>query len=248
MAENILILEPGDERAQKIAKAMGSKTASDILHLLGEGPTSLTDIGERLTLPMNTAKYHVENLLEAGLISVAETKYSVKGREVKYYTLANQMLIVAPRQSSMRSLILKYASLFGIVVLATMVIAAFVPLLGFGVLSAGNPMEAGPHAAAVYDGNMQNFAPGPLGGAGASNITAGSEEVRGTAKAMNYALAENMTPEPSPVMLPALSQMPPEVAGYATAPAPDLAIAFFFGGLLVIFVLLCYEAWLWKRK
>jgi DNA-binding transcriptional ArsR family regulator len=248
MAENILILEPGDERAQKIAKAMGSKTASDILHLLAEGPTSLTDIGERLSVPMNTAKYHVENLLEAGLISIAETKYSVKGREVKLYTLANQMLIVAPRQSSMRSLILKYASLFGIVVLATLVIAAFGPLLGPGFLSAGSPMEAGPQVAAAYDGSVQNFAPGPLGEIGASNMTAGSEAVRSSAKAVNYAMAANMTPEPSPALVPALHQIPPEAAGYATAPSPDLAFAFFFGGLLVIFILLCYEAWLWKRK
>jgi DNA-binding transcriptional ArsR family regulator len=247
MAENILILEPGDERAQKIAKAMGSKTASDILQLLGEGPTSLTDIGERLSVPMNTAKYHVENLLEAGLISIAETKYSVKGREVKLYTLANQMLIVAPRQSSMRSLILKYASLFGIVVLATLVIAAFAPLLGPGLLSAGSPMGGGPQAAAVYDGSIQNFAPGPLGEAGGSNITAGSEAVRSSAKAVNYAMAANVTPEPSPVVLQALPQIPHEAA-FATAPAPGLAFAFFLGGLLVIFVLLCYEAWLWKRK
>jgi len=46
---------PGDERAQKIAKAMGSQTASDILQILGEEPRSLTDITERLNIPMNTA-------------------------------------------------------------------------------------------------------------------------------------------------------------------------------------------------
>lgn len=45
---------------------------------------------------MTTVKYHVENLLDAGLISVAETRYSVKGREVKLYSLTNQLLIVAP--------------------------------------------------------------------------------------------------------------------------------------------------------
>jgi predicted ArsR family transcriptional regulator len=206
MAENILILEPGDERAQKIAKAMASQTASDILHLLGEGPTSLTDIGERLTLPMNTAKYHVENLLEAGLISVAETKYSVKGREVKYYTLANQMLIVAPRQSSMRSLILKYASLFGIVVAATLGIAAFAPLLsGYTGTTLG----------------AENFAPAPMPAVADRN--AGEATVM-AAKAA-YGGVEN-----------------------TASTSPDTALAFFLGGLLVIFVLLCYEAWLWKRK
>jgi predicted transcriptional regulator len=108
MAEEVVFLEPGDERAQKIAKAMGSQTASDILQLLSEGQKSLTDITERLAIPMTTVKYHVENLLDAGLLSVAETKYSVKGREVKLYSLTNQLLIVAPRHANVRSLLLKY--------------------------------------------------------------------------------------------------------------------------------------------
>jgi hypothetical protein len=30
--------------------------------------------------------------------------------------------------------------------------------------------------------------------------------------------------------------------------SPDLALAFFCGGAFVIFVLLCYEAYLWKKR
>jgi DNA-binding transcriptional ArsR family regulator len=199
MAETILVLEPGDERAQKISKAMASQTASDILQLLAEGQISLTDITERLSVPMNTAKYHVENLLEAGLISIAETKYSVKGREVKLYSLTNQLLIVAPRQSTMRSLILKYASLFGIVVFATLGISFLSPLLG-GYGSNALPV----------------FAPAPM---------EADRQVGVMASKMTYGGGiEN------------------------AAVTPDTAFAFFLGGLLVIFVLLCYEAWLWKRK
>ena len=78
---------------------------------------------------MNTAKYHVENLLDAGIIAVADTKYSVKGREVKLYSLTNQLLIVAPRQADLRSLLLKYAALFGIVALASLTVSAILPLI-----------------------------------------------------------------------------------------------------------------------
>ena len=31
-------------------------------------------------------------------------------------------------------------------------------------------------------------------------------------------------------------------------PGLDPALAFFLGGLLVIVILLCYEAWLWKKQ
>src|SRR5512136_1745514 len=145
MADNVVFLEPGDERAQKIAKAMGSQTASDILQILGEGPRSLTDITERLNIPMNTAKYHIENLLDAGLIAVEKTKYSIKGREVKIYMLTNQLLVVAPRQSNVRSLLLKYASLFGIVAVSSLLISVMSPLFRPGSLIGGT--VGGPNAA-----------------------------------------------------------------------------------------------------
>ena len=90
MADNVVILEPGDERAQKISKAMASQTASDILQLLAENQKSLTEITDKLSIPLTTAKYHIENLLDAGLITVAETRYSVKGREIKIYAVTNQ--------------------------------------------------------------------------------------------------------------------------------------------------------------
>ncbi len=129
MAEDVLIVEPGDIRAQKIAKAMASETAGSILRYLGESERSLTDITEALGLPLTTTKYHVENLLDAGVIEIAETRYSVKGREVKMYRVASKLLIVAPKAASAKDILLRYASLFGIVAVATAAIAAFAPLI-----------------------------------------------------------------------------------------------------------------------
>jgi DNA-binding transcriptional ArsR family regulator len=211
MPENILVLEPGDERAQKIAKAMASQTAGDILHLLGDGQVSLTDIAEKLGQPMNTVKYHVENLLEAGLISIAETKYSVKGREVKLYSLTNQLLIVAPRQSPVRSLILKYASLFAIVAIATLGIIAVAPYL------------AGLNGMPGMTGSAENVAlsaPAP---------TVADRQVGEGNNVMAAKMAYGAGPETE------------------AAESYGMALAFFLGGFLVIFVLLCYEAWLWKK-
>jgi len=203
MTDEVIVLEPGGERAQKIAKAMGSQTASDILRLLAAGPKSLTDITDTLSVPMNTAKYHVDNLLEAGLLSVADTKYSVKGREVKLYSLTNQLLIVAPRQADLRSLLLKYAALFGIVACASLAVSALLPLMG------------------VWSGSsMPVAAPAALGG-GADRNEAGVMALKVTSD--SHAMA-------------------------APAAGTDPALAFFLGGLLVIYVLLCYEAWLWKRR
>jgi DNA-binding transcriptional ArsR family regulator len=198
MTGNVVVLEPGDERAQKIAKAMASQTANDILTLLATGTKSLTDITEQLNIPITTVKYHAENLLDAGLITIPQTKYSVKGREVKLYALTDQLLIVAPKQTNIRSLLLKYTSLFGIVVAGTLAIIGLAPLL------AGQTLTS-------------NAAPLMM-----SRQTSGGNEVFAAKAVADTNLVQEVS--------------------------PDLALAFFCGGAFVIFVLLCYEAYLWKKR
>ena len=241
MADNVVLLEPGDERAQKIAKAMGSQTASDILRFLSEGQKSLTDITERLAIPMTTAKYHVENLLEAGLLSVSETKYSVKGREVKLYSLTNQLLIVAPRHSNVRSLLLKYTSLFGIVAFGSVVIAVMSPLFGSGSVMRSSPnavplmavqQSGGSYAKAVADGYAANATMTP--------------DTMAVGKGAAEMAAANFSPAPDTVFT--LAHIPKDPTTSSFFLMPDAALAFFLGGALVIFVLLCYEAYLWKRR
>ena len=237
MADNVVLLEPGDERAQKIAKAMGSQTASDILQFLSDGQKSLTDITERLAIPMTTAKYHVENLLDAGLLSVAETKYSVKGREVKLYSLTNQLLIVAPRHSNVRSLLLKYASLFGIVAFGSVVIGIMSPLFRSGSVMQSNlntvPLMAVPESGSSY---AKEVAYGY-----AANVTNTPEIM-----AIGKGAAANFSPAPDAVF--SLAQIPKDSVTTSFFLMPDAAMAFFLGGALVIIVLLCYEAYLWKQR
>jgi DNA-binding transcriptional ArsR family regulator len=128
MTDDVIVLQPGDERAQKIGKAIASQTANDILHMLSQGQKTASDLTELLNIPMGTLKYHIDNLLEAGLVEIAETRYSVKGREVKVYRLKDQLVIVAPKMTNIRSILLKYASLFAIVIVASMAMLAILPL------------------------------------------------------------------------------------------------------------------------
>jgi DNA-binding transcriptional ArsR family regulator len=249
MADNVIILEPGDERAQKISKAMGSQTASDILKLLAESQKSLTEINERLAIPLTTAKYHIENLLEAGLISVAETRYSVKGREIKIYSLTNQLLIVAPRTSNVRSLLLKYASLFGIVAFGSLVIAILSPILGQG-LSAGSSLDGAPRIAAQ---ECAVPAAKAVTEANWANTTLTPEMMATGTKSITDSGIANLTATPVPVAtlppVPMTTPVPLAQGAGASAPAliPDIALAFFLGGVLVILVLVIYEMYLWKK-
>jgi DNA-binding transcriptional ArsR family regulator len=241
MAETVIVLEPGDEKATKIAKAMASQTASDILKFIGEGPKTSTEISEQLSLPMNTAKYHIENLLDAGLISVSATKYSVKGREVKVYSLTNQLLIVAPRQSNVHSLLLKYASLFGIVVLGSFMLS-----LLFSMLASSGGITEGINAAPRAPAQEAEAA---LAKATVHAVVGNTSSPNGVAaaftKAASDAVAGNVSPPP-PDAAAALAKGSADVMVAAPA-ALDPAVAFLLGGVLVIFVLVCYEVYLWRK-
>lgn len=196
----VVILVPGDERSQKIAKAISSQAAGDILHALEKGPRTAGDLASTLAMPMGTVKYHIENLLEAGLIEVRDTKYSVKGRQVKVYGLRNQLLIMAPRVRNIRSILLRYAALFSVVTLSSLAM--------YAVLAASRLTTAG-----FGEGDRANFQ---------------AEKTVGILAAPTPA----PTPEPYP---------------FSQALPADIALAFFFGGVLVLIILLLYEVSVWRR-
>jgi DNA-binding transcriptional ArsR family regulator len=127
MANDVVVIQPGDEQAQKIARAMASQTANAVIQAFGSGPLTSSEVARRMKIPITTASYHIDNLLAAGLLEVMETRWSEKGREVKVYGLANQVFIIAPPVSDLRSVLKKYTTLFGIVVLASIGLWSILP-------------------------------------------------------------------------------------------------------------------------
>lgn len=143
MGEQVIILEPGEERAQHIARALSSRTAGKILDILADGEKPLSFIADQLNISLPQVKYHVDNLLDAGIIEVTREIYSVKGRRVKIYGLKHQILVVAPRMVNLKALLLKYSLVAGLFLLVAVAWARIqdhvlspknLPLLGGGSL------------------------------------------------------------------------------------------------------------------
>jgi DNA-binding transcriptional ArsR family regulator len=243
MTEEVILLEPGDERAQKIAKAIASPTAGDILQSLKDGPKTSTDLTELLHLPMSTVKYHIENLLDAGIVEVSETRYSVKGREVKVYTLRDQLLIVAPRMMSIRSLLLKYASIFGVILLATFVVIAMTPLF------------SQPSPASQYTGGGVPATPVPTVSMAPADLQKGTGTSGVTAPGTNEPVVATIpgtiipTTEGTRVFIetPAPT-IPVPVTGPSSSVPFSPALLFFTGGLLVLAVVIIADAVIRYRK
>ena len=219
--EGVLVLEPGDERAKKIGKAMASNTASDVLSALSEDELTLSELSERLGQPITTLKYQIENLLDAGLVDIVRTRYSEKGRVVKVYGVRQQVVIMSPGKTDLRSVLLKYASLFALIICASMVLLAMAPTFSF----------------ASDGGSAYELATGS-GDARAQMTAFSAEEAEDGTNAEKGGLVSAPTPVPAATpygATPAPEYVSPEIA-------PNiLAVMFFSGGFLVIFLMLLIE-------
>jgi DNA-binding transcriptional ArsR family regulator len=215
----VLVLEPGDERAKKIGKAMASGTASDILSALSEDEFTLSELSECLGQPITTLKYQIENLLDAGLVDIVRTRYSEKGRVIKVYGVRQQVVIMSPGKANLRDLLLKYTSLFTLIICATLVLLALAPTFAFlpddGSIRSGVDMASGDTRALIMTCSPEDAETGANGENGGAVSTSAPDSVAGP-------MGREDTPPP---------QVAPNI----------LAVTFFAGGFVVIFLMLMLE-------
>ncbi|MEA2034171.1 MAG: helix-turn-helix domain-containing protein [Euryarchaeota archaeon] len=275
MADSVVLLEPGDDRAKKIGRAMANRTAGDVLDLLKGEEHTLSEISDTLGLPMTSVKYHVENLIDAGMIEIVREKYSEKGREVKVYGVCNQIIIMSPGTKDIKSLLLKYISLFGIILLATVMISTMSPVLMQGISQTGGgelvaysgvpdvgvtPVSNG---AGIPDMTAAHVAPTAPTVGGTVPVTETSSPVTGPLPALPSAGDNIIVPETglmkgadeselqpqSQLRLPAAT--PSEGYGESGAlesPVHGFVVAFFSGGCLVLLLMMIYEFILFYRE
>lgn len=102
--EKFLIVPLGKE-SRTITQTVSNETAMEIMELLADGPMSTSSVAERLGIPLTTAQYNIEKLMEAGLAKIARTKYSEKGREVKLYEAMSRAIVILPGKSGAAAVI-----------------------------------------------------------------------------------------------------------------------------------------------
>jgi len=83
-----------DEDADDLLSALSSETAREVLDTLHDDPDTPARVAERVDTSLQNAQYHLGNLEEAGLIEVADTAYSEKGREMNVYAPTDRPLVV----------------------------------------------------------------------------------------------------------------------------------------------------------
>jgi DNA-binding transcriptional ArsR family regulator len=77
-----------------VLRTLSSETAQAILGSLGEDPKPVSEISEAVGTTLQNTQYHVDRLVDAGLVEPVDVWYSAKGREMSVYALTAGELLV----------------------------------------------------------------------------------------------------------------------------------------------------------
>mgnify|MGYP000032398047 CR=1 FL=1 len=119
------------EEAGDLLSSIACDTARDLLTALHEEPSTASELADRVDTSLQNARHHLENLKEAGLVRVADTRYSSKGREMNVYAPSEDpMVVFVGRQDDGEGLLdslRQFAPVVAALALASLLVQTLVP-------------------------------------------------------------------------------------------------------------------------
>lgn len=112
MAESIFPTEPAPpepdqdprlvplEDAGAMLEALASHTARRIVDSVRDDPKTPSDIADSAETSIQNTLYHLERLVDAGLLEVVDTCYSPRGREMNVYAPASGSVVICVADDS----------------------------------------------------------------------------------------------------------------------------------------------------
>ena len=129
-AGDIQILGIDEQDTDAVFETLSSTTARNLLVTINEEPGTPSELADRLDASIQTVSYHLEALVEAELIRVADTRYSEKGREMKIYAPGENPVVLVvgteERTQGIRSLLKQFLGAIGLLALMSLVVHTLV--------------------------------------------------------------------------------------------------------------------------
>lgn len=128
----IRVLGLDEDGTTAVFEALSSDTARRILSAIHEQPAPPSALADRLDLSLQNVSYHLDNLEDADVVQVADTRYSEKGTEMKVYAPADDPIVVfvgtEERKTGLLDLLKRLVGATALLLLASL----FVFTQGFG--------------------------------------------------------------------------------------------------------------------
>ncbi len=219
--DKFLIVPMGKE-SKAITQVISNDTAMQVMDLLADGPMSTSTVAEKLSIPLTTAQYNIEKLMESGLVKIEKTKYSEKGREVKLYRASRRLIMIVPEKSGGQAVIdalKKYILLIPIAAAISVAVEYLDPIASY----------FSPKASEMVNG--------------------ASDSATGSGQSLMYAMPSNTSTPPgaiAPIVAPGFSpevhqSLGDQVIQGLSSPFQHAGVLFFAGCLLVLLLLVVLE-------
>jgi len=125
--------------ADDLIGALSSETAREMLSELHDKPATPSEVADRAGTTVQNARYHLENLKEAGLIEVEGTRYSPKGREMDVYAPAEPLVMFVGREedsATIRDAVKRFFGTVGVIGIAAVFVEYLFRLYAPGATTA----------------------------------------------------------------------------------------------------------------
>jgi DNA-binding transcriptional ArsR family regulator len=92
------VLDIRNEESRSVFSALSSETGRAVLEVLYDEPATQSELAERVDTSIQNVGYHLDRLIDAGLVTVAGQGYSEKGRVMDVYAPATASLVLTVRE------------------------------------------------------------------------------------------------------------------------------------------------------
>ncbi len=137
---DLRVLSLEDDEAEQLIGCLSSDTARDTFAALQREPSTASELADTVDTSLQNIRHHLDNLRNAGLVRVADTRYSVKGREMKVYAPTQDSLVVCVSGTQDKDSVLdglgKYVGAGAALLVSALAVQT---LFGAGVTDLGGP-------------------------------------------------------------------------------------------------------------
>lgn len=170
--EKFLLVSLSESKAKELAQAISNETCRKILDYLADKEATESELAEKLSIPISTVHYNLQQLQRGNLVTVDEFHYSQKGKEINHYKLANKYIIIAPKSTYGIKEKLKSILPVAIILAAgAALINLFSRVGSFGAEKVEVLQEAAPALASVSEKAMDSASSGLMTSQISENIT-----------------------------------------------------------------------------
>lgn len=97
--EHIEVISTEDQRIKIIGEELANDTGRAIFGKISQGILSTNDIAKSLNVSLPLVNWHINRLLEVGLIKVEKIELSSKNKQMKYYGPVKTAFVIVPPTS-----------------------------------------------------------------------------------------------------------------------------------------------------